>query len=277
MMPSLIPIPFQAKRRLRRALDATGGLMQDVRYGLRLLRRQPGFAAVAILTMALGIGATTMLSSVAYGVLMKPLPWSDADRLVRVTETRDGRSGRVLGTVSNGTFRAWRDERSTIEDLGGWLTQTATLTGAGEPLRVPFNPMTPSLLRILRVRPLIGRLFDEGEGGLNQPGVVILSHSLWRERFGARTDVVGHIVRLNDRPVTIVGVMPRAFATEPHPNRRRPKRQRARAMHRTWDSRRGHCSAQPGQSRCPRCRSCRRSRLTSSLRSSCCSQAPLSS
>ena len=212
MMPSLIPIPFQPRRRLRRVLDASGGLMQDVRYGLRLLRRQPGFAAVAILTMALGIGATTMLSSVAYGVLMKPLPWPDADRLVRVTETRDGRSGRVLGTVSNGTFRAWRDGRSTIEDLGGWLTQTATLTGAGEPLRVPINPMTPSLLRILRVRPMIGRLFDESEGALNQPGVVILSHSLWRERFGARTDVVGHVLQLNDRPYTIVGVMPRDFA-----------------------------------------------------------------
>jgi hypothetical protein len=120
------------------------GLMQDVRYGVRLLRRQPGFAAVAILTMALGIGATTMLFSVAYGVLLKPLPWSNAAQLVRVTEMREGRSGRVLGTVSNGTFLAWRDRRLTIEDLGGWLTQTATLTGAGDPVRVPIIPTTPS-------------------------------------------------------------------------------------------------------------------------------------
>lgn len=104
--------------------------MQDVRYGVRLLRRQPGIAAVAILTMALGIGATTMLFSVAYGVLLKPLPWSDPAELVRVTETREGRSGRVLGTMSNGTFLAWRDHRSAIEDLGGWRLETATLTGA---------------------------------------------------------------------------------------------------------------------------------------------------
>ena len=92
------------------------GLIQDLRYGVRLLRRQPGFAAVAILTMALGIGATTMLFSVAYGVLLKPLPWSDAEQLVRVTETREGRTGRVAGTVSNGTFLAWRDQ--PVDDRG---------------------------------------------------------------------------------------------------------------------------------------------------------------
>jgi putative ABC transport system permease protein len=188
------------------------GLTQDLRYGVRLLRRQPGFAAVAILTMALGIGATTVLFSVANGVLLKPLPWSDADRLVRVTETRQGRTGRVLGTVSNGTFLAWRDHPSTIEDLGGWLTQTATLTGAGDPVRVPIIPTTPSLFAILRVRPLIGRLFSEGEGVRGQPGGVILSHGLWQERFGGRPEVVGRLVQLNDQPYTIVGVMPSEFA-----------------------------------------------------------------
>jgi hypothetical protein len=121
------------------------GLLQDLRYAVRLIRHQPGFAAVAILTMALGIGATTTLFSIAYGVLLKPLPWTDADRLLRVTETRQGRAGRVLGTVSNATFLAWRDHPSTTENLGGWLTQTATLTGAGDPVRVTIIPTTPSL------------------------------------------------------------------------------------------------------------------------------------
>jgi predicted permease len=196
------------------AADAVllAGLMQDVRYGVRLLRRQPGFAAVVVLTMALGIGATTMLFSVAYGVLLKPLPWSDAAELVRVTETREGRSGRVPGTVTNGTFLAWREHRSTIGDLGGWLTQTATLTGAGDPVRVPIIPMTPSLFRILRVHPLIGRLFNEDEGASDQPGAVLLSYSLWQERFGGGSDIVGHGLQLNERPYTIVGVMPRDFA-----------------------------------------------------------------
>lgn len=194
------------------AMSSLVGVMQDVRYGVRLLRRQPGFAAVSILTMALGIGATTMLFSVAYGVLLKPLPWSEPAQLVRVTETRQGRTGRVLGTVSNGTFLAWREHRSTIEDLGGWLTQTATLTGAGDPVRIPIIPTTPSLFRILRVHPEIGRLFNEDEGETNQPGAVILSYGLWQERFDGRPDVVGHVLQLNDRPYTIVGVMPREFA-----------------------------------------------------------------
>jgi putative ABC transport system permease protein len=211
------------KQRLQRVFDGSGvplaGLMQDLRYGVRLLRCQPGFAAVAILTMALGIGATTLLFSVADGVLLRPLPWFDADRLVRVTETRQGRTGRVLGTVSNGTFLAWRDHPSTIEDLGGWLTQTATMTGAGDPVRVPVIPTTPSLFPILRVRPLIGRLFSEGEGARGQTGLVILSYGLWQERFGGRPGIVGALVQLDDKPYTIVGVMPREFAFPDHETR----------------------------------------------------------
>src|SRR5947207_11937547 len=142
----------------------------DLVYGVRLLRRQPGFAALAILTMALGIGATTLLFSVAYGVLLKPMPWANADRILRVTETRQGRTGRVAGTVSNGTFLAWRDRPATIEDLGGWLTSTGTLSGIGDPVRISFKPTTPSVFSILRVRPLLGRLFNEGEGKRRDPG-----------------------------------------------------------------------------------------------------------
>jgi putative ABC transport system permease protein len=186
--------------------------LRDLRYAVRLIRRQPGFAAVAILTMAIGVGATTILFSVAYGVLLKPLPWAEADRLVRVTEMRQGRTGRVLGTVSNVTFLAWRDHPSTIEDLGGWLTQTATLSGAGDPVRIPIIPTTPSLFPILKVRPLIGRLFNEGEGGRDQAGLIILSYGLWQERFGGQPEILGHVVQLDDKAYTIVGVMPREFA-----------------------------------------------------------------
>ncbi|HEY7944444.1 MAG TPA: ABC transporter permease, partial [Casimicrobiaceae bacterium] len=188
------------------------GLTQDLRYAVRVLRRQPGFAAVAILTIALGVGAATMLFSVADGVLLKPLPWPDADRLVRITETRQGRTGRVAGTIFNGSFLAWRDHPSTVEDIGGWLTQTATMTGAGDPLRVPINPIISSLFPILRAHQLIGRLFREGEGARGQPGLVLLSYGLWQERFGGRAEVVGHLVQLDDKPYTIVGVMPREFA-----------------------------------------------------------------
>src|SRR5260221_2383967 len=162
--------------------------------------------------MALAISASTVLFSVAYGVLLKPLPWPDAERLVRVTETRLGRTGSVPGTVTNATFLAWREHPSTIEDLGGWRTLTSTLAGAGDPLRVPIISTTPSLFPILKVRPLIGRLFRDGEGASGQPGVVILSYGLWQERFAGRLEIIGDVVRLDDRPHTIVGVMPREFA-----------------------------------------------------------------
>ena len=185
--------------------------MHDLRYGVRVLRRQPGFPLVAILTMALGIGATTILFSVADGVLLKPLPWAQADRLVRVSETRQGRSGRVFGTVFNGSFLAWRDGASTIEGLGGWLTQTATLTGAGDPVRLSIIPTTPSLFPILRARPLLGRLFRDGEGVRGQPNLAILSYGLWQERFGGRSEILGKLIQLDDKPYTIVGVMPRDF------------------------------------------------------------------
>jgi predicted permease len=205
------------KRRLAVPPPVTGGaplagVTQDLRYGVRVLRRQPGFTAVAILTMALGISATTVLFSVAYGVLLKPLPWPEAERLVRVTETRQGRTGRVPGTVTNATFLAWREHPSTIEGLGGWRTLTSTMTGAGDSLRVPIISTTPGLFAILKVRPLFGRLFREGEGAPGQPGLVILSYGLWLERFSGRPEIIGDLVRLDDRPHTIVGVMPREFA-----------------------------------------------------------------
>ena len=188
------------------------GLLQDLRYGIRRLRREPGFTVVAILTIALGIGATTTLFGIADGVLLKPLPWANAHRLVRATEIRDGRTGRIPGTISNGTFLAWRAGRSAIEDIGGWLTQTATLTGAGEPMRVPLIPTTPGLFPVLGVRPFIGRRFVEGEGRNGQPAVAVLSYGLWQERFGGSNDVIGRQIQLDGRAHTIVGVMPRDFA-----------------------------------------------------------------
>ena len=195
------------------AREPFAGVLQDARYAVRLLRREPGFTAVAILTMALGIGATTTLFSVAYGVLLKPLPWPDADRLVRVTETRGGRIGRVRGTVMNGTYLAWADHPATIDGLAGWLRRTATMTVAGgEPRRVPIIPITPSAFPLLGARPLLGRLFAEHEGARGAPGVALLSYGLWREQFGGRPEAVGGALRLDDQSYTIVGVMPRDFA-----------------------------------------------------------------
>jgi putative ABC transport system permease protein len=206
--PAVIEPPVPS----RPSHSSFAGVLQDARYGIRLLRREPGFMAVAILTMALGIGATTTLFSVAYGVLLKPLPWPDAERLVRITEARGGRIGRVRGTMMNGSFLAWADHPATIDALAGWRRQVMTMTvGGGEPGRVPVIPITPSAFPMLQARPLVGRVFAAAEGARGAPGVALLSYGLWQQRFGGRKEVVGQEVRLDDQPYTIVGVMPREF------------------------------------------------------------------
>src|SRR5207248_2628283 len=126
------------------------------------------------------------------GVLLKPLPWPGADRLVRLTETRQGHAGRIRGTISNAAYNAWHADHTTIEEIGGFLgvgTNTAvTLSGMGEPVRVQRTIVTPSLFTVLKARPLHGRLFvnDEAIAGGNGRAndVVILSYGLWREQFG---------------------------------------------------------------------------------------------
>ncbi|PYR62123.1 MAG: hypothetical protein DMF91_07845 [Acidobacteria bacterium] len=202
--------------------DATSpfaGIHRDAQYAIRLLKRQPGYAAVAIVTMALGIGATTSLFSVAYGVLLKPLPWPAADRIVRLTETRGGHVGRIRGTISNAAYNAWHTDHTTIEAIGGFrgvATDTAvTLSGMGEPVRMQRTVVTPSLFTVLKARPLRGRLFvnDDGIAGGNGKSndVVILSYGLWREQFGGTDDAIDRVIQLDGRPFTIVGVMPADF------------------------------------------------------------------
>jgi putative ABC transport system permease protein len=133
---------------------ATGALA-DVSYGLRLLRKSPGYSTVTILTIALGVGAVTTLFSVAYGVLLRPLPWGDTERLVRLSESRGGREGRVPGTMMNGTYLAWAEAPQTLEAIGYYSGDTpATLTVAGESTRIPFSRVTPSTIALLGVSPL---------------------------------------------------------------------------------------------------------------------------
>jgi len=184
----------------------------DLRVAARMLLASPGFAAVVVLTMALSIGATTTLFSLSYGVLMRPMPWPDADRVVRVFETRGGRAPRVPLTVSNGTYLAWAERPTTIEEIGGWFRNTpTTITLDGLAERVPVAGITPSLLRVLRARPEIGRVFVDRDAVPGQSGNVLISWGVWQRRLGGRTDAIGTRIRLNERDYTIVGVMPRDF------------------------------------------------------------------
>jgi len=190
-------------------------LGRDVRYAGRTLVKSAGFSAVTILLTGLGIGATTTLFSLTYGVLLKPLPWPEPGRIVRLQETRGGRHGRVPWTITNTTYHAWREQPASIEELGAWRRgQLMTFTsGAGEPERLRVGSVTPSLLRVLRARPDAGRIFtDSDPAAMDGPGVVILSYTLWQHRFGAVPEAVGRSLRLDDRLMTVVGIMPEDFA-----------------------------------------------------------------
>lgn len=185
--------------------------MSDWRYSVRLLRSKPGYAAVTILTIALGVGAVTTLFSVAYGVLLRPLSWANGDGLVRAIESRAGRQGRVPGTMMNGSFLAWADSPQTIDGIGAWTDGALTLSGAGDATRLPVTNVSPSLFAVLRATPLRGRLFTPAEGRDGNWRFVILSAGLWEQRFGAREDIVGQTIVLDGTPCTVVGIMPRAF------------------------------------------------------------------
>lgn len=193
--------------------------MTDLRYALRLARREPGYTAVAVLTMALGIGATTTLFSVAYGVLLKPLPWREPEQLMRVTETRKGQPARMKGTMSNGSYLAWRDAASTAI-VGGYGLGAGPVTvvraAGAEPMRLQVSRMTASMFDVLGARPALGRAFmpdDERDSpdAFTNPRVAILSYGLWQDWFGGRDEVIGAVIRVDDAPVVIVGVMPRGF------------------------------------------------------------------
>ncbi len=184
----------------------------SITYAFRMLRRRPGSAVVAIATMALGIGAATTLFSVAWNVLAKPLPWPDADRLVRVIETRQGSTRRLPPIVTNGTYLAWRDAASTIDGIAGWSPRTMTVAASAqsEPRRSRIVTLTASAFRLLRARPLAGTLFQERDEAASN--VAVISYGMWQQEFGGRADAVGRTISLDGRQYTVVAVMPPSFA-----------------------------------------------------------------
>ncbi|HKS65899.1 MAG TPA: ABC transporter permease [Candidatus Acidoferrales bacterium] len=189
-------------------------LLQDARYALRTLRKSPGFTAIAVLTLALGIGANTAIFSIVYAVLLKPLPYPHADELVSLTmaEPREG-------IPSNGTsydnFREWSAQNHVFTALAGIQSHDLTLNGLGEPASVETAVVTPEMFRLLGVKPLLGRtlLADDGKKGASP--VVVLNENLWRDRFGANPEVVGTSISLDKRFYTVVGVMPARFRYPP--------------------------------------------------------------
>ena len=191
-----------------RSLDA---LFQDVKYGLRILRKDPGFTTTAVLALALGIGVNTAIFSLLDGVLLRPLPFPEPERLVLVWE-ETSMFGSRDGPPSMGNFMDWRARNRVFQEMGT-LDSLASyqLTGGGTPEQVSGAIVMAGLLRALGVQPLLGRAFTQQD---DQPGaakLVVLSHAFWQQRFAGEHDVVGRAMILDNEPYTIVGVMPASF------------------------------------------------------------------
>jgi len=184
-------------------------LLQDVRFGLRMLAKKPGFTAIAILTLALGIGANTAIFSVVNTVLLKPLPFPEPERLVSITGI-DIRTNEIGRALSYPDFRDMHEQNRTLQGAGAYSDATFTLTGAGEPRHLRGYAITADLFATLGVKPELGRMFAASE---DAPGVhvVMLSHGLWNGAFASDPNIVGRAIQINGEPNIVAGVMPASF------------------------------------------------------------------
>jgi len=196
------------------AYDVKGGgvfetLVQDVRYGARMLAKHKAFTSIAVITLALGIGANTAIFSVVNELLLRPLPYRDADRVVMLWEVTP--EGRHQNSTSRGNFRRWREQTTSYQQIAAFTDFRFILTGAGEPEDLAVQMATPELFKVLGVDPILGRTFlpDDAEDG--KPPVTVLSYGLWQRRFGGQPSVIGQAITLNDDKYTVIGVMPPTF------------------------------------------------------------------
>src|SRR4051812_8462786 len=186
-------------------------LLQDFKFATRSLRKHVGFAAIAIATLALGIGANAAMFAVVNAVILRPLPFPDSDRLVRITADMTGFGTTDIG-VSPPELYDYRDRSDLFDEISGVYPIDANLTEVDQPERVEVLLVSPSYFTLLGVRPQLGRIFDQKID--NHPGiaeVVIISNALWKRRFAARPDVLGRKLRIDGDLYEIVGVMPPDF------------------------------------------------------------------
>ena len=181
---------------------------QDLRYGLRALRKNPGFAAIAVLTLALGIGANTALFSIVNGVLLNPMPYERPSELVALySHTKDF----THSSISYPNFLDWRRSNKTFAAMAAFRPDNFNLTGVGEAERLKTQMVSAQFFPILGVNPLHGRLFTEQEDQVGGAPVALISEGLWRRKFGAAPDVIGRAIALNDTLYTVVGIIPASF------------------------------------------------------------------
>jgi len=183
-------------------------LSEDVRYAVRMLRKSPGFTVVAVLTLALGIGANTALFSVVSGVLLNPLPYPHADRLVTLHESKPNFPD---GSISFPNFRDWQKDNQTFSSMAISFGWDFSFTGKGEAEQLRGSFISSDFFRVLGVNPQIGRTLEKGEDEVGAAPVALISEGLWRRRFDSAPDVLGKSMTLDGRDYTIVGVIPAGF------------------------------------------------------------------
>jgi putative ABC transport system permease protein len=185
-------------------------MITDIRYALRLLAKNPTFALVAVFTLALGIGANTAIFSLVNSILLRPLPYRDSDRLVRLIQASP-KLGLSTWGVSQADFAAYRDQNRSFESLALVSSGGTNVTGDGEPERLATANVTADFFKVLGINPILGRTFQEGEDTPGKNSLCVISYGLWQRRFGADPNIVGRSVNLNHTPAQIVGVMPAEF------------------------------------------------------------------
>jgi len=183
-------------------------LAQDIRFGFRMLFKNPVVTLVAILALTLGIGANTAIFSVVYAVMLGSLPYKNADQIVVVWERQPEND---QNTINIGNFADWKKQNTVFSDMAAFFDYRSQATGEGAPEEIPSQLATPNLFSVLGVSPIIGRGFTEEDAAEGSPSVVVISYGLWQRRYGADPGIVGRKITLNSNPATVVGVMPRDF------------------------------------------------------------------
>jgi putative ABC transport system permease protein len=186
------------------------GLRQDLKHAVRLLMRQPAFSIVAVVTVALGIGANTAMFSAVNAILLRPLPYEDPDQLVMVWEKRQA-EGVLDNAVAPADYVDWASMNTVFDSMAAFAPSSMDLTAVGDAVRLGAGVVSPTFFDVLRVRPFLGRTFSVDEGTVGGHQVVILTHGLWQQRFGSDSAIVGRKLLFNGVPHEVVGVLPASF------------------------------------------------------------------
>ena len=187
-------------------------LLQDLRYTLRLLAKDPGFCSIAIITLALGIGANTAIFSVVNAALLRPLPYREPGRLVYVWSAEKAR-GIDRSTVSIPDLLDWRQQNSVFDGVTGWWSGSYNLSGGNEPQQVDGWTVSPNFFHVFGAQAALGRTFAPGEAKGAKDSVVVLSHSLWIGSFGGDPGILGRTIMIDGEPHDVIGVMAAGFSS----------------------------------------------------------------